>query len=78
MSETENIEAIKAGAAVLYQAVNTIYQLHEETPIEDGAVCRHCSKLADGNVAYPCPTVQVLFNDFIGEEVTSESSELAE
>lgn len=71
MSENE-LEAVKAGAVVMYTALNSIYQLHEETPIKDGAVCRHCSKIADGNVAYPCPTVQILFNDFIGEEATSE------
>jgi hypothetical protein len=66
--EPSELEAVKAGAAVMYQALNTIYQLHEITPIKDGEVCRHCSKIADGNVSYPCPTVQILFNDFIGEE----------
>jgi hypothetical protein len=71
MDENE-VEAIKAGAAVMYSALNSIYQLHEETALVEGSVCRHCSKLADGNVAYPCPTVQILFNDFIGEESTSE------
>jgi hypothetical protein len=72
MEEQNDFEAVKAGAAVMYAALNSIYQLHEETPLVEGAVCRHCSKLADGNVAYPCPTVQILFNDFIGEESTSE------
>jgi hypothetical protein len=52
----------------MYAALNSIYQLHEETPLIEGAVCRHCSKIADGNLAYPCPTVQILFNDFIGED----------
>lgn len=77
MNEQE-IEAMKAGAAVMYAALNSIYQLHEETELVEGAVCRHCSKLADGNVAYPCPTVTLLFNDFIGSEATSESSSPAE
>jgi hypothetical protein len=66
--ETNELEAVKAGAVVMYTALNSIYQLHEETALVEGSVCRHCSKLADGNVAYPCPTVQILFNDFIGEE----------
>lgn len=72
MEEQNDFEAVKAGAAVMYAALNSIYQLHEETPLVEGAVCRHCSKIADGNVAYPCPTVQILFNDFIGEDSTSE------
>jgi hypothetical protein len=72
MEEQNDFEAVKAGAAVMYSALNSIYQLHEETPLVEGAVCRHCSKIADANVAYPCPTVQILFNDFIGEESTSE------
>ncbi len=72
--ETNEMEAVKAGAAVMYSALNSIYQLHEETALVEGSVCRHCSKIADGNVAYPCPTVQILFNDFIGEESTSEPS----
>ena len=66
--DQNDLEAVKAGAAVMYTALNSIYQLHEETALVEGSVCRHCSKLADGNVAYPCPTVQILFNDFIGEE----------
>lgn len=66
--EQNDLEAVKAGAVVMYTALNSIYQLHEETPLVDGAVCRHCSKIAEGNVNYPCPTVQILFNDFIGEE----------
>jgi hypothetical protein len=72
MEEQNDFGAVKAGAAVMYSALNSIYQLHEETPLVEDAVCRHCSKIADGNVAYPCPTVQILFNDFIGEESTSE------
>jgi hypothetical protein len=69
MNETpDELEAVKAGAVVMYTALNSIYQLHEETALIEGSVCRHCSKLADGNVAYPCPTVQILFNDFIGED----------
>ena len=68
MEEQNDFEAVKAGAVVMYTALNSIYQLHEETALVEGSVCRHCSKLADGNVAYPCPTVQILFNDFIGEE----------
>jgi hypothetical protein len=66
--DQNDLEAVKAGATVMYAALNSIYQLHEETPLVEGAVCRHCSKIADGNVTYPCPTVQILFNDFIGEE----------
>ena len=69
MNETpDELEVVKAGAVVMYTALNSIYQLHEETALVEGSVCRHCSKLADGNVAYPCPTVQILFNDFIGED----------
>jgi hypothetical protein len=67
-NEPNDFEAVKAGAVVMYTALNSIYALHEITELVDSAVCRHCSKLADGNVTYPCPTVQILFNDFIGEE----------
>jgi hypothetical protein len=67
-TEANELEAVKAGAVVMYTALNSIYALHEISELVEGSVCRHCSKLADGNVAYPCPTVQILFNDFIGEE----------
>jgi hypothetical protein len=67
-TEANELEAVKAGAVVMYTALNSIYALHEISELVEGSVCRHCSKIADGNVAYPCPTVQILFNDFIGEE----------
>ena len=73
MSETSELEAVKAGAAVLYTVVNGIYLLHEQTTLEptEGAeaiaACGHCSEIADGIVHYPCPTVQILLNDFVEE-----------
>ena len=63
-----------------------VYKLHAEVELEGNdaekvIACAHCSALADGIVAYPCPTVQILLTD-VAEEVissseTSESPELS-
>lgn len=70
MDET-NIEDIQRTAIALYVAMETLNKLHEAMEMEgnDGMVegCAHCSALADGIIAYPCPTVQVLLTDFISE-----------
>lgn len=79
MEET-NIEEIQTTAIALYVAMETLNKLHEAMEMEgnDGMVegCAHCSALADGIIAYPCPTVQVLLTDFISG--TSEPAESEE
>lgn len=71
-----NDELLRETALALYLGVEMLSNLHCEVELEgnDGkvAACAHCSALADGIVAYPCPTVQILLTD-IAEEVTSSS-----
>jgi hypothetical protein len=40
-------------------------------PIEG---CKHCSAIADAIVHYPCPTVQILLQDFQAEEPANEET----
>lgn len=76
MTEQEQ-DALKAGATLMYQTLDAIYQLHDvetmqaedETDIEG---CKHCSAIADAIVHYPCPTVQLLLQDFQVEENPAE------
>ena len=73
MDEKE-LEALKAGAALMYETLNTIFLLHdmEEMEAENSAEpvegCKHCSAIADAIVHYPCPTVQILLQDFQAED----------
>lgn len=79
MQET-NIKELQDSALAMYLGLDALYTLHSEIelPNEDErvAACIHCSALADGIVAYPCPSVQVLLTDF--QEVIDQSSEPAE
>lgn len=81
MNETE-LETLQKTSMALYLGVDALYQLHSEVEVEgnDGpiAACSHCSGLADGVVAYPCPSVQILLIDFLDETTSSETSEPAE
>ena len=75
---SENIDAIKAGAVLMFEALNKIYALHDVEAMEpeegdetiDG--CGHCSELAQAIIHYPCPTVKILLTDMVAEEVTSD------
>lgn len=74
---SENIDAIKAGAVLMYEALNRIYTLHDVEPLEsesngtlDG--CLHCSNLAQAIIEYPCPTVQILLANMVPDETTSD------
>lgn len=76
MNQNE-IDALKAGATLMYQTLDAIYQLHDVEPmdseISDEPIegCKHCSAIADAIVHYPCPTVQILLQDFtVGNEET--------
>lgn len=66
--EQQEIDALKKGAAVLYQTANNIATLHASTMLEgeDGEIegCEHCSAIAEAIVHYPCPTMRLLLNDF--------------
>jgi hypothetical protein len=65
MNETE-IEALKRGAGVLYQTLQNVALLHE---VDSAEGCTHCTALAGESVAYPCPTIRLVLNDF---ELTSD------
>ncbi len=73
------VDNLKAGAAVIFSALQQVYALHEisEAVAEDETkheVCGHCSALAEAVVAYPCPTVKILLDDFVVEEVDKEET----
>ena len=71
MDETK-IEALKKGAAVLYQTLQNVALLHEVKSFdgEEGEVdgCVHCSDIAEAIVHAPCPTMRLVLNDFEQEE----------
>jgi len=75
MNETQ-IEALKKGAAVLYQTLQNVASLHELATFEseEGDVegCAHCTNVAEAIVHYPCPTMIVVLNDFEQEETPAE------
>jgi hypothetical protein len=83
MQETE-IEELKRSSLIMFIGLDSLYNLHAEVELEgnDGAVaaCAHCSALADGVIAYPCPSVEILMMDPLSEleETISEISEPAE
>lgn len=70
MDETQ-ITALKQGAAVLYQTLQNIALLHE---IDTAEGCTHCSAIAGDSIAYPCPTMRLVFNDFEVEESEEEET----
>jgi hypothetical protein len=67
MDETQ-IEALKKGAAVLYTTLQNVALLHD---IDSAEGCVHCTALAGESVAYPCPTMRLVLNDF---EVENEET----
>lgn len=78
MNETQ-IEALKKGAAVLYQTLQNIASLHESAVAgyeegEEVLACFHCTTIAGTPVAYPCPTTRVVLNDFEIEEPEEEET----
>lgn len=79
MLETE-LSELKSSALSMYLGLDALYKLHCEVELENDnepvVACAHCSLLADGIVAYPCPSVQILLTDF--QQLIADSSELAE
>jgi hypothetical protein len=75
MTETE-IQELQRSALVMYLGIDALYKLHAEVEVEGSDACAHCSAIADGIVAYPCPSVQVLLTDF--EELVDEAEEAQE
>jgi hypothetical protein len=73
MTEQET-EALKIGAALMYEALEAVSLLHDAEPMDsdisdepiDG--CKHCSAIADAIVHFPCPTMQILLQDYEPEE----------
>lgn len=77
-------ELLQETAMALYVGVSMLNDLHAEVELEGNegekvAACAHCSALADGIVAYPCPSIQILLTDVAGGlDATSEPSVPAE
>lgn len=74
MAEAHN--ALKHGAAILFNTLNSVYALHEVATLtaEDGEeqeICAHCSEIAgEGRgVTYPCPTVAILTEYLVESEI---------
>lgn len=71
--QNNDIDALKKGAAVLYQTLQNVALLHDATEIENDSGemiegCEHCSAIAEAIVHYPCPTMRLVLNDFEVEE----------
>lgn len=79
MDEKE-LEALKLGASLMYETLNNVFLLHDveemegENTAEAIEGCKHCSALADAIVHYPCPTVQLLLQDFTVEPTENEET----
>jgi hypothetical protein len=79
MDEKE-LEALKLGASLMYETLNTVFLLHDAEEMEGENTaeaiegCKHCSALADAIVHYPCPTVQLLLQDFTVETPENEET----
>lgn len=77
--EQNEIDALKAGAALMYETLNTVFLLHDmeemegENTAEPIEGCKHCSAIADAIVHYPCPTVQILLQDFVVDPENEET-----
>jgi hypothetical protein len=81
MTETEQatqIANLQASAYIMFNTLNGVYQLHTVVALEpedgDKAIdaCEHCSEIAEAIVHYPCPTVQILLQDMVVDEVAPE------
>lgn len=74
MTETE-IKELQRSSLVMYLGIDALYKLHAEVEVEGSQACAHCSAIADGIVAYPCPSIQVMLTDFdeLVDEATSAS-----
>ena len=77
INETE-FEELKRSSLAMYLGLDSLYRLHAEVELEGSQACAHCSALADGIVAYPCPSVQILLTDFFDAIDSSESVESEE
>lgn len=76
MADSREMDALKAGALLMYQTLQDVATLHgsEVFEGEEGDVegCAHCSNIAEAIVHYPCPTMIVVLNDFEQEETPAE------
>lgn len=73
----EIVDQLRAGSYLMFQTLQMIAGLHDVVELEDadGAIndaCEHCSEINGGIVVFPCPTIQVLMNDFVVGEVSPE------
>lgn len=75
MTETE-IKELQRSSLVMYLGIDALYKLHAEVEVEGSQACAHCSAIADGIVAYPCPSIEILLTDF--EELIDEATSASE
>jgi hypothetical protein len=78
--DEKQIDALKAGATLMYETLSAVLTLHDVEPMDsensDEQIegCRHCSAIAEAIVHYPCPTVQILLQDFTVEPAEDEET----
>lgn len=82
---SDKFNALKNGAAILYNTLNSVYALHEVLTLtspdgEEVEACAHCSEIAgeDRGIAYPCPTVGILTEYLVPAEAPAEEETPAE
>lgn len=77
-----DIANLQASAYIMFNTLNSVFQLHamEQLEPEDGdkAIdgCGHCSEIAEAIVHYPCPTVSILLQDMVVDEVEKPEEEV--
>jgi hypothetical protein len=78
--DEKELDALKLGATLMYETLNNVFLLHDSEEMEGDNTaepiegCKHCSALAEAIVHYPCPTVQLLLQDFTAEVPEDEKT----
>lgn len=74
------VERLRFGSAILFATLQSVYTLHdvdaiesEEEGEEPTPVCKHCSEVAGEFILYPCPTAQILLEEFVVDPVSPEA-----
>lgn len=61
------VDQLRAGSAMLYSTLQNVVDLHQDGTIEgetEPIVCLCCSELSGEVILAPCPTMQVILENF--------------
>jgi len=77
------VDQLRAGSAMLYSTLQNIVDLHQDGTIEgetEPIVCLCCSELSGEVILAPCPTMQVVLENFVVSPAptSADQSELDE